>query len=226
MSDFFKTLRSIFIVEESSEEDSRSSSSTDNSKTGSDTNSGRDDSSTEILSDGKVSSRFVDVLLDAMQKNNVQGIDYLEYRQSLDSLGKMEMDDETRFRSAFAMAQTMGADKEKLLSSARHYLEVLKEEEKKFAAALANQQKLKVDKKQQRIDELINTNDSLRSELTRIAEQIKVNEDQITTLVKQRSEAEGKVVETKKNFEASLEFVRDRIREDMTHMERFLKDKG
>lgn len=226
MSDFFKTLRSIFIVEESSEEDSRSSSSTDNSKTGSNTHSGRDDSSTEILSDGKVSSRFVDVLLDAMQKNNVQGIDYLEYRQSLDSLGKMEMDDETRFRSAFAMAQTMGADKEKLLSSARHYLEVLKEEEKKFAAALANQQKLKVDKKQQRIDELINTNDSLHSELTRIAEQIKVNEDQITTLVKQRSEAEGKVVETKKNFEASLEFVRDRIREDMTHMERFLKDKG
>lgn len=226
MSDFFKTLRSIFIVETSSEEDAHSSSPTDENEMVASKLTGEGGAGTEILSDGKVSSRFVDVLLDAMQKNNIQGIDYLEYRQSLDSLGKMDMDDETRFLSAFAMAQTMGADKEKLLSSARHYLEVLKEEEKKFAVALANQQRLKVDKKQQRVEELNNTNDSLRKELARITEQIKVNEDQIRALEKQRSEAEGKVRETKKNFEASLEFVRERIREDMNHMERFLKDKG
>lgn len=224
MSDFFKTLKSIFIVEESSEPDSHSSPQSDDPGSVAENHPG-EETGTEILSEGKVSSRFVDVLLDAMQRNNIQGIDYLEYRQSLDSLGKMDMDDETRFLSAFAMARTMGADKEKLMSSARHYLEVLKEEETKFAAALTNQKRLKVDKKQQRVEELNHTNDSLRKELTRIAEQIKANEDQIRGLEKQRSEAEGKVTVTKKNFEASLEFVRERILEDMNHMERFLKDK-
>ena len=40
----------------------------------------------------------------------------------------MPMDEQTRFQSAFAMAQTLGATTEHLMHSANHYLEILKKE--------------------------------------------------------------------------------------------------
>ena len=55
-------------------------------------------------SPGKVSSKFMEILFKAMEDNNLDGFDYLEFKQSLKSLEKMPMDEQTRFKSAFAMA--------------------------------------------------------------------------------------------------------------------------
>ena len=88
---------------------------------------------------GKITQKFIEVLFKAMESNNLDGFDYLEFKQSLQSLSKMPMDEATRFRSAFAMAETMGATTQQLLSSANHYIDVLKSEETKFEKALANQ---------------------------------------------------------------------------------------
>ena len=77
-----------------------------------------------------------------MEKANIEGFDYLEYKQSLKSLAKMPMDERTRFQSAYAMAQTMGASVGHLIKTAQHYIDILAAEEKKFETALANQKKL------------------------------------------------------------------------------------
>ncbi|MEM1214943.1 MAG: hypothetical protein AAGJ82_04620, partial [Bacteroidota bacterium] len=81
---------------------------------------------------GKIKPKFTDILLSAMDKADLEGFDYLEYKKSLQSLTKMNMDEATAFKSAFAMAQTMGATPTKLVQSAQHYLNILQKEEEKF----------------------------------------------------------------------------------------------
>ncbi|MEE9437807.1 MAG: hypothetical protein V3V14_02325, partial [Saprospiraceae bacterium] len=81
---------------------------------------------------GKPNSKFINILLKAVEEGNLDGFDYIEYKTSLQSLSKMEMDEETKFKSALAMAKTMGATKEKLISSSNHYINILKSERTKF----------------------------------------------------------------------------------------------
>ena len=63
---------------------------------------------------GQVTAKFMNILLGAMEKHNLDGFDYIEFKESLKSLEKMPMDERTRFQSAFAMAKTMGATPQKI----------------------------------------------------------------------------------------------------------------
>ena len=54
----------------------------------------------EVISDtpspGKINDKFLNVLFSAIEKNNQEGFDYLEFRNSLQSLKEMNMDEATR----------------------------------------------------------------------------------------------------------------------------------
>ena len=75
--------------------------------------------------EGKPDEKFVNRLLQALEEANLDGFDYLEYKQSLQSIDDMNMDEATMYKSSLAMAKTMGATPEKLVSSAQHYINVL-----------------------------------------------------------------------------------------------------
>ena len=77
---------------------------------------------------GSVSDKFVEILMGALEKNNQAGFDYFEFRQALRNLAKMPMDEQTRFQSANAMAQTMGVTQASLFESAKFYISVLQNE--------------------------------------------------------------------------------------------------
>ena len=63
-------------------------------------------------SHGDIDSKSVDFLAKALDKNNIPGFDYLEFKQSLTALKKMGMDAETSIKSAYATASTVGLTKE------------------------------------------------------------------------------------------------------------------
>ncbi|MBK8699862.1 MAG: hypothetical protein IPN29_10135 [Saprospiraceae bacterium] len=84
-------------------------------------------------------SKFIDILMKAIEENNLEGFDYLEFKSSLQSLAKMNMDDMTRYQSALVMAKTLGATPDKILQSANHYLSILKNESDKFQQAVEAQ---------------------------------------------------------------------------------------
>ena len=88
--------------------------------------------STRPVAGGKVTSKFTNILFGAMEKNDQEGFDYLEFKQSLQNLAKMPMDEATRFKSAFAMAQTMGVTPDLLVKSAEFYIQVLDGEKNLF----------------------------------------------------------------------------------------------
>jgi len=172
---------------------------------------------------GKASSKFTDILLNAMDANNLEGFDYLEYKQSLHNLAKMPMDEATRYQSAYAAASTMGATPKKLVETAHFYIDILKKEENKFAQALSNQKDKQIGDKSQ----LIKQHENLAQEKTKQIEQLKKEIEQhnnkATEMKKNISEATVKVETTKNNFVASYNLVLSQITRDIENMKKYLK---
>ena len=107
----WKNIRSLFIIEEGTEPQEEKTPPKAPSRQEPAPAAGQVPESAR----GKVTEQFTEVLLRAMSENNIEGFDYLEYKKSLSSLRKMPMDEPTRYQSAFAMAQTMGAQPQRLM---------------------------------------------------------------------------------------------------------------
>lgn len=172
---------------------------------------------------GKVSRKFVDILFKALRKNDLDGFDYMEFKKSLQSLKKMEMPIETRIQSAYAMAETMGANKQHLLQSAQHYIQVLHQEEKKFEKALQNQQNQQIKSKKSQIDGL---NQSIKKKLEQIQNleaEVAQHKEQINNLQTEINGAAGKIASTKNDFIASYNSLVNQIKMDMKHIQDYIK---
>ena len=116
-----KKLKSLFFVEDESAAAAQGKSTSSEEKATPEANQSsvkKEVSSNKMSNPAAVpSKKFIDVLLKAIEANNLEGFDYLEFKQSLQSLTKVEMDEVTRYQSALAMAKTMGANKKSLVSS-------------------------------------------------------------------------------------------------------------
>lgn len=172
---------------------------------------------------GKVTSEFTDILFKAMEAANPAGFDYMEFKQSLQSLKKMSMDDATRYQSAFAMAQTLGATAEKLTQSAQFYIDVLKSEQQKFSQAVENQRTKLIGNRENEIKQLDQTILSKEEQIKKLTQEIEAHRQQKGQLQKEISEATVKVETTQQNFMASYNALSQQIAEDMNNMKQFLK---
>ncbi len=178
---------------------------------------------TASADEGQVDEKFMDILLDSFTKNNQEGYDYLEYKQALQSLKKMDMDEATRFQSAYAMAQTMGASKAKLLDTGEIYLKVLKSEEEKFMTSVANQRKSKIDARRK---ELANTDKWIaekEQEIQKIKAQIEKKKADKEKFQAELANTANKIETVKNNFEASYKYLAGQIVDDLNKIKQFLK---
>ncbi len=172
---------------------------------------------------GKVTDKFMNILLGAMDKSNLDGFDYLEYKQSLQSLQGMNMDESTRYQSAFAMAKTMGATPKKLLETANHYLTVLKTEEQKFGQALVNQKEKQIGDRRQRIEQLDQAAEQKRKQIEQLTKEIEAHEQESGQIKEQITDATVKVENTKNNFVVTYQLLTGQIQEDIRKMQTYLK---
>lgn len=172
---------------------------------------------------GKVTSKFTNVLFKAMEAADLDGFDYLEFKKSLQSLAKMPMDEATRYKSAFAMAQTMGVSPQKLMDSATHYINVLKREEDKFEKALAGQQNQQIGNKRQQIGQLDNLVKQKAEQIKKLTTEIEQHQAQSEKLKREIQERTVKIETTKNDFIASYNTLVAQIHGDVENMKQYLK---
>ncbi len=172
---------------------------------------------------GKVSDKFLNILLAAMDKKNLDGFDYLEYKQSLQSLDQISMDEPTKYRSAFAMAQTMGANASNLVKTAQHYLQVLAEEEKKFEQALINQRNLQITEKEQKLKTFNQSIADKTGQIQKLTEEINQIRKNMENMTGELQEAQFKLDTTKNDFLITYQSLVDHIRQDIENMNQYLK---
>ena len=218
----FKKLKSIFIVDdEKAGKDAAGKNppvkkGSTSSKTTKASGAGRNTS-------GKVSQKFIDVLLKSLAEANLEGFDYFEYKESLKSLEKMSMNEETRYQSAFAMARTMGATPGSLDTSARHYLKVLKNEFAKFEEVVKQQEARQIGDNQNRVSQLTKVIEEKKAAIQRMNLEIQKHEKEMTAIKKKVDTSAVKVEKTRNDFIASYNALFQQISNDVDRMKKYLK---
>ena len=223
-----KNLKSLFIVEESEEEkkgDQKSSEPSEKKNPSADGSTPPPIPKTRIsqASSGSVDVKIVEKLLQAIEKNNLEGFDYLEYKKSLQALAKMPMDEATKYRSAFATASTMGVTLDKLLETIRFYLGVLEKENDEFVSTFKNHFATKISGKEQEMAQFENIIKEKSERIKQLTEEISKHQQQISDLKIKLDEDKGKINKTQNDFKISYEHLKSQFEEDVIKMQKYLK---
>lgn len=172
---------------------------------------------------GKVDQRLLETLLNALEQNNLEGFDYLEFRQALRNLSKMNMDEATRYKSAYAMAQTMNVTPVDLTRTAKVYLDILAREKKAFSDALANQEKTQIDSRKERLAQLDKNIVEHQKQIESLMASINSQRQEMDKLKGELDEVHSKIVNTGERFALTHGFLTDEIQMDINKMEQYLK---
>lgn len=232
MSDFLKKFKSIFVLEEdgssrpaenpaeASGPVARKLPSPESSPAAAPAVAGRPP---ETAGKGAITDKFMEILLTALEKSNQPGFDYLEFRQALKNLAKMPMDESTRFQSAYAMAQTMGVTPEKLVESARYYLEILNTEQSKFNEAHAQQRGRLIGNREEEVKNLEGMVLQKAEQIKQLQQQIEEHRQRSEQVRGEINESTVKIETTKADFDATFSSVIAQIQEDMTKIQQYVK---
>ncbi len=229
----FKQLKSLFIEEDKNAKEKAVKEEVKESEAAEDQDIVPESSTTPVEqpaattaptpTQGKVSSKFMDVLLGAMEKNNIEGYDYLEFKKSLKNLAQVgNMDEGTRFQSAFAVAQPLGVSKAKLLETANFYLKILQDEEARFETALKNQRSKQIGSREEHIQKLGQSIEQKQKQIEQLQKEIAINQKEMDKIKSEISSSVTKVESTKSNFVASYNFIVSQIKGDIENINRYL----
>ncbi len=172
--------------------------------------------------DHGLDQKSVEFLTNALEKSNLPGFDYIEFKQSLGALAQMNLDEETAFKSAFATASTVGLTKMKLLETAEHYKKVLKDEKTQFDVALQKQMSQRVASKEQEIEKLKEQITKHEEKIAQLREQIDKYQSTIDGADAQIQKAKQKIDSTRISFEGTHQSIINQVEKDIENIQRYL----
>ncbi|MFK7798202.1 MAG: hypothetical protein AB8E82_12165 [Aureispira sp.] len=176
-----------------------------------------------IDKDGVVDDKIIDQLLQKVGEKNIEGFDYFEYKQSLQVLDKMPMNEATKYRSAFATASTMGVTLQTLLESAEFYLGILDEQDENFKKEANKKRDKQVSQKESEATRLEKQIENYKEQIKRLKEKIDRNKTRIEELEREVKIDKVQLEKDRNNFLASFNFLRAQFADDIVKMKRYLK---
>ena len=173
--------------------------------------------------EGQINQKFTDILLKSLEANNQEGFDYIEFKRSIQNLFKMNMDDATVYKSAYATAQTLGATPQGLIASAQRYVTVLDKEEEKFRTALVNQRAKQVDGGLSEIKKYEESIEQKRNQIKKLQDEIDKSEGVLSKMKDEIKVANNKIEKTNRDFVASHSNLVNQIKQDIENINKYLK---
>jgi hypothetical protein len=175
--------------------------------------------STGAISNGTFDEKIYNGLHQTLETNDSKDISYNKYikaKKSLDAIPGMT--DALKYTSAFAtmQANNPGLNKDLLLKTADNSLQILDGELKKFNDAVTIEKNNRVNSKLQ----LINSKTEL---IAQKSTEIQKLQEEVTTLQNEMNQSALKIEGSEKNFNCTLEIVKNEINTDKTNITNFLK---
>ena len=161
-------------------------------------------------------------LLRALVGSHNSGFDYLKFKQSVKSLGAMNMDEGTSYKSAFTTATTMGLTKKKLLASANRYLGVLQGESETFTDALRAQIDKNVNSRESMIAQLEERISENKAKISELEREIQLYQTKIDNVDTDIEAAQTKIDGTKEKFRNSYVTITDILKKDIELIDLYL----
>ncbi|MEL6394192.1 MAG: hypothetical protein AAFY36_16640 [Bacteroidota bacterium] len=174
--------------------------------------------------DEQIDERFAGVLLKALEKKNLDGFDYLEFKQSMAALHKQGITGETAIKSAYAMATTMGLSLDKLVKSAEYYRKVLQDEKGQFEASMQKHYAQNVEGKRKETGALNKKIADWQGKIDQLKEQIAAANAKIEAADAEIDAAKKKGEETQRGFEAALQVIDQAIVDDLDQIKSLIDE--
>jgi len=218
-----KKLKSLFIEEEQEKAEEKPKVKQPEKPSASNTAPSQNPAFKPANITAETDSKIVDALLGAVEKANLEGFDYLEYKKSLQSMKKMSMSEEMMYQSAFATASTMGVTLDKLVETAQYYLKIMDKEMHAFGETVARQNnQMVVQRKEQNL--LIEDNlKQKENQIEMLQKEIVALKEKQTKLKGEIDQASTKIEQTKANFEKSFLNLKEQFESDIVKMNKYLK---
>lgn len=175
-----------------------------------------------IKGPAKPAKKFTTILLKALNRNNLEGSDYLEFKDSLHSLKGVIEDEATRFKSSYAVLSNNGVTKEKLIETSKHYLDVLKEEKSNFESTFRTQQAKQIKAREDKIVKLTQGLEKKKVQLQKLITEIESMETQLKSSKTEINQVAGKVQLTKDQFMASYHVIVEQIKHDVANIKKYI----
>ena len=175
-----------------------------------------------VKPDSMADQQLMVKLREAIETNNLEGFDYLEFKNTLNSIIHVIEDESTRYKTAFEMAKTMGASKNSLLESINHYVEILKNEASKFKQALENQKQKQIASRE---DDLNNLQESLKEKEALIQKLTSEITDTRKKMDEKRTElqqAVDKIESTHAQFSTAIESLNHQLLMDRENLNKYI----
>lgn len=169
-----------------------------------------------------IDQRSYERLMAAIEANNLEGFDYLEFKNSLHALAKLPLDESTKFQSAFATAATMGLTMEKLLQSAGFYKSVLEKEKEAFRKALQGKIERDIATKEQERKKLQQTIKEKQEEIKRLNRLIEKSQQKLAKVDTHIEDIKGKVTQARDSFLATYQHIHAKIDKDVANIKKYL----
>jgi chromosome segregation ATPase len=163
--------------------------------------------------------KTLQVLVQHIERNNLPGFDYIEFKQSVAKLEAMLPDKGTAIRSAFATASTLGVTKEKLLETAAHYRSLLDDERKQFDNITARHIETKVESKILEANALSDKIADWQEEITKLQQQIESARASIVQSDHNRKVELDKINTAKAHFENAYKHLFSVIEDDIQNIQ-------
>lgn len=164
---------------------------------------------------GVADNKFIELLESIIEQNNLPGQDYFEFKQAIENMKSLAMDEKTKFQTVYTVLSLQGCNKEILLSSTDKYIAIIQQEKTNFDVEM---KKAYAEKVQSKLNEAEKAKKEVESLTTKLAE---LN-NQAILASQEAQKAEMEIRATEANFKASADIIIGEMAADKEKINTFI----
>ena len=179
---------------------------------------------------GSIDTKFVAHFASVLEKANVQGPDYFEFREMLRNLAELGLSEEKRFQAAWASFKAMAsstpgtkAEITLLTNTANQYLTALGQDRDAFLKSVDVALTERVGGLQNEQKQLQADNEALTKQIAELQKRIASNSERLSKINDEISEQSLKLTQNRSNFETTYASFTEQIKADVNHIQSYLK---
>jgi len=178
-----------------------------------------------VAGTANVDRKFVEHFVELLEKANLPGPDYFEYKQALQSMEGLSLGEEKQFQAAWASFKAMGGAKDitVLKSSADQYLAILDKDRASFLKDVEKAINDRVGSLQQEHKKLEENNTAFVQQMADLQKKIDDNKNRLGQIAGEITEQSSKINANKENFEVTYKSFVEQINSDMTKINQYIK---
>jgi chromosome segregation ATPase len=169
--------------------------------------------------------KFVDHFVDLLEKANLPGPDYFEYKQALQNMEGLGLGKEKQFQAAWASFKAMGStqDTTVLTTSAEQYLGILEKDRAAFLKDVEKAISDRVGALQQEHKKLEEHNQVLAREMAAVQKKLEDNKNRLGQISGEITEQSARINANRERFEITYRSFVEQINTDLSQINQYLK---